>query len=629
MPQQALGRKNDERLSRAAPSAAAVHLAAQQVEVLRGRRAVAHLHVVFGAEREVALDTGARVFGALPFVAVREQHHQAARLSPLLLAAGNELVDHDLRAVGEIAELRFPDDQRQRLGHGVAEFEAQHGVLAERAIEHLKAPLVGRDVLRGHVTLAGFGIVEREMALAEGAPAGILAAEAHGGAFERESAEGQRLAEGRIQIAALDDYVAALVDESAQFGMQVEILGELSDAADDALQHLLVDGGPRAVAADLLAGDRADFLYVVVLGALLRGVVGGREAPRQFLADASALRVGRHALAHQALLVEHRDGRMLLNLAVQDGLRVAGVVAFVVAVAAVADHVDDHVLLELLPVVEGDLHHAYGGIGIVTVDVEDGRLHAARDVRGIGSRSRFVGQRGEADLVIDDQVDGAAGGVAIELREVEGLGYHALSGEGRVAVDQHGDDAFARGIAEAILLGADDAFDHRVDGFQVARVGRDGDHNLAAVGGLAHARGAQVILDVARALRAARVDIAFEFAEDLFEVLADRVGEDVEAPAVGHADHQLVDVAKGRALQRFFQDGERGFAAFQRESLLADEARVQEVFELFARHHRAHDAHARGAVERPVVGLGLHALLQPALLLRHLDIHVLAADLDR
>src|ERR1019366_3907815 len=53
---------------------------------------------------------------------------------------------------------------------------------------------------------------------------------------------------------------------------------------------------------------------------------------------------------------------------------------------------------------------------------------------------------------------------------------------------------------------------------------------------------------------------------------------------------------------------------------------VQKMFELLARHHGAHDAHAGVAVERPVVGLGLHALLQPALLLRHLDIHVLAAD---
>ncbi len=83
----------------------------------------------------------------------------------------------------------------------------------------------------------------------------------------------------------------------------------------------------------------------------------------------------------------------------------------------------------------------------------------------------------------------------------------------------------------------------------------------------------------------------------------------------------------GGALQNLVQNGERGFAAFQREALLAHEAGVQEMFELFAVDQAAQHAQAGLAIERPVVGLRLHALLQPALLLRHLNVHVLAADL--
>ena len=49
-----------------------------------------------------------------------------------------------------------------------------------------------------HVALAGLGIVEREVALAERAAAGILSAEPHRRAFERQRAEGQRLAEGPV-----------------------------------------------------------------------------------------------------------------------------------------------------------------------------------------------------------------------------------------------------------------------------------------------------------------------------------------------------------------------------------------------------------------------------------------------
>ncbi len=76
-------------------------------------------------------------------------------------------------------------------------------------------------------------------------------------------------------------------------------------------------------------------------------------------------------------------------------------------------------------------------------------------------------------------MDGAAGGIAIELREVQCFGHHALSGESGVAVDQQGDHALAMVVAEAVLLGAHDAFDHRIDRFQVAGIGRDGNQNLA------------------------------------------------------------------------------------------------------------------------------------------------------
>ena len=47
------------------------------------------------------------------------------------------------------------------------------------------------------------------------------------------------------------------------------------------------------------------------------------------------------------------------------------------------------------------------------------------------------GRRGrEADLVVDDDVHGAAGAVAAQLRQVQRLGDHALAGERRVAVHQ-------------------------------------------------------------------------------------------------------------------------------------------------------------------------------------------------
>ena len=87
------------------------HLPAQHVEHLGRRRGHDHLHVVLGAQLEVALEPRRRVLRPLPFVAVRQHHHETAQAAPLGLARADELIDHDLGAVREIAELRFPDHQ--------------------------------------------------------------------------------------------------------------------------------------------------------------------------------------------------------------------------------------------------------------------------------------------------------------------------------------------------------------------------------------------------------------------------------------------------------------------------------------------------------------------------------------
>jgi hypothetical protein len=49
----------------------------------------------------------------------------------------------------------------------------------------------------------------------------------------------------------------------------------------------------------------------------------------------------------------------------------------------------------------------------------------------------YCGRGGEADLVVHDDVHGAAGPVPAQLRQVQRLGDHALAGERGVAVDEH------------------------------------------------------------------------------------------------------------------------------------------------------------------------------------------------
>src|SRR5690606_16308474 len=108
--QQRLWRHQDQRLAEVT-----LQLTAQDVEVVRRRGDVGNLHVVFRAHLQEALETGGRVLRSLPFVAVRQKADETRHTQPLALARRNELVEDNLRTVGEVAELGFPQGQGTRL----------------------------------------------------------------------------------------------------------------------------------------------------------------------------------------------------------------------------------------------------------------------------------------------------------------------------------------------------------------------------------------------------------------------------------------------------------------------------------------------------------------------------------
>ena len=148
MTEQALRRHHDERQRIGLQQQ---RLAAQHVKVLRRRRAVDDAHVGVGGGIQKALEPGARVVGPLAFVAVRQQQDQRRRQAPLGAARGQVLVEDDLRAVDEVAVLRFPHHEPARLLQVVAELEADAGVLRERAVADLERGLRLAQLLKRHV----------------------------------------------------------------------------------------------------------------------------------------------------------------------------------------------------------------------------------------------------------------------------------------------------------------------------------------------------------------------------------------------------------------------------------------------------------------------------------------------
>ena len=269
----------------------------------------------------------------------------------------------------------------------------------------------------------------------ERAPPGVLPGQADVPALEQQGAVGQRLAQGPVGLAA-GPQLGPVLEDPHQLGVDGEALRE------GARGRRRPAGARRAATPVSIGGSTG-------AGCGRRGqdgrsrrrrgpglVQGGLQPLREVSQDLLGLGDGDVAPPDQRLGVELADAAVFLDQLVEQRLGEAGIVLLVVAVAPVADQVDDDVLVERLAEGEGQPAHPDAGLGIVAVDVEDRGLDHLGHVGGVDRRPGRVRVGGEAQLVVDDQVHGAAGLVAGQGRHVEGLGHHALAGERRVPVDE-------------------------------------------------------------------------------------------------------------------------------------------------------------------------------------------------
>ena len=231
----------------------------------------------------------------------------------------------------------------------------------------------------------------------------------------------------------------------------------------------------------------------------------------------------------------------------------------------------------------GDLRGEDDGFRIVAVHVEDRRLDHLRHVGRIGRGAREARIGGEADLVVDDEVDRAAGAVTRGAREPEALRHHALAGEGRVAVDEqrHHRRAVVGRAAVLVLLGAHLAEHHRIDDLEMRGVGGERQVDVVAVED-AVGGGAEVVLHVARAFHVVGGEgAALELVEQRPVRLAHHLGQHVQAAAMGHAEHDLLHAEIAAALDDLLERRNQRLAAVEAEALGAGVAHVEELLEAF------------------------------------------------
>ena len=262
--------------------------------------------------------------------------------------------------------------------------------------------------------------------------------------------------------------------------------------------------------------------------------------------------------ADQRVRVQLSHGRVLLDQRIHARLRVRRLVRLVVAQAPVPDQVDHGAAPPLLPVCHREPHGCDARLGVVGVHVDDRDVEALGEVGRVARRARLVGLGREPDLVVGDDVEHTAGGVAVEPLEIDGLGDDPLTRERGVPVDQQGQRPAREVLGDRLvtlgLLSAGATLDDRVDELEMARVARERDRDLLALVGLVGAGCALVVLDVAGAAARPRghdVDVllALELGQDLGVRPADRMRQHVQPPAVRHAHEDVAHAGVGGDLE--------------------------------------------------------------------------------
>ena len=294
-------------------------------------------------------------------------------------------------------------------------------------------------------------------------------------------------------------------------------------------------------------------------------------------------------------------------------------------VTAIADQLDYHIAAKRLTVFQGQAGGVHGGFRGFALHVEYGAGQHLGRISGIPGRAGILGGSGEADLVVEHHVDGAAGSISLKLGHVEQLHDTPLSRKGRVAVDQQRQHPLCPAGAVTGLPGAAFALNHRIDRLQVARVRAERQVQPGA-GQFNPGRVSLVVFHVPVTLKTEFHGIA-KFGEDILVRLSEDVGQHVQPAAVRHAQHHVADAGGRTGPSDGIQHRDQDLAPFEGETFLAGKAALEERLEQRRFVELLQNMQPLFAGQFRLVAARFHAVDQPLALGRFLDVHELDAGL--
>ena len=177
------------------------------------------------------------------------------------------------------------------------------------------------------------------------------------------------------------------------------------------------------------------------------------------------------------------DCRMAIYLFIHQRLSETWLIAFVVAVSSIAHEIDHEIGVETIAIGAGETGNFDACFRIVRVDMHNRNLEAFSQVAGIKRAASFPLRGRKPDLVVGDDMDGAADPIAPHALQIQSLGHDSLSGKCRITMDNYGQndvriEVRPPGFVHAGAGRASHSGNDRIDMFEVAWIGGHSDHEV-------------------------------------------------------------------------------------------------------------------------------------------------------
>ena len=521
----------------------------------------------------------------LTFIAVRQHQGDAVDAAPLDFARGDELVNHDLRTIGKIAELCFPDHHGTWIVGCVAIFKGQHGFFGQDRVDHDKRCLVVSHVLQRHIgariPLLAALVMNHRMAVRERSTSAVFSGQTHWIAAGNEGSKRHVLAHSPVHRHIATTHGSAVVidflDEIVwRYGCRNS--GDLFGQTFPLGHRNSGVTSVRPLLADVRAPVNGVLALEVCQDWIKRALAGVQCGARGF--DHVVTQRFTHALSGQLVGVEAARTGMLCNFFVHQRLGQRRCVLLVVAQFAKTDDIDNNILLKFHAELKRQLRGQYHGFRVIAVDVKDRRFNHLDDVGAIQrgtTVARIAG--GKADLVVNDEVNGAAREIAPGFGQCQCFHHHALTGECRVAMHQHRQYLQTFRVGTAVHASTHRAFNDRVHNLQMGRIERQRQVNRTACG--RHIRAETLVVFHVTAGQVFRRCMV-KLCKQIGGHFAQRIDQHIQATPVRHANHDFLHTDFAAALDQLVHAGNEAFAAFKREALLSHVLGMQKALKAFS-----------------------------------------------